>query len=152
MSSGVTLRSPMGKPSERSAAIRAATARAGELELSIEANAVKADEAASELARATAQYEEAAAELDAAKKKVSDLDAVYRDLGVRRGSLERELSALSKDNGALRHLRSDGLHADRCQGILRLEIGNAKRKCAGSFVFDANVLTGIGKRESLDHA
>lgn len=76
---------------------RAATARAGELELSIEANAVKADEAASELARATAQYEEAAAELDAAKKKVSDLDAVYRDLGVRRGSLERELSALSKD-------------------------------------------------------
>ena len=57
---------------------RAATARAGELELSIEANAVKADEAASELARATAQYEEAAAELDAAKKKVSDLDAVYR--------------------------------------------------------------------------
>ena len=76
---------------------RAATARAGELELSIEANAVKADEAASELARATAQYEEAAAELDAAKKKVSDLDAVYRDLGVRRGSLERELAALSKD-------------------------------------------------------
>ena len=76
---------------------RAATARAGELELSIEANAVKADEAASELARATAQYEEAAAELDAAKKKVSDLDAVYRDLGVRRGALERELAALSKD-------------------------------------------------------
>ena len=76
---------------------RAATARAGELELSIEANAVKADEAASELARATAQYEEAAGELDAAKKKVSDLDAVYRDLGVRRGALERELSALSKD-------------------------------------------------------
>ena len=72
-------------------------ARAGELELSIEANAVKADEAASELARATAQYEEAAGELDAAKKKVSDLDAVYRDLGVRRGALERELSALSKD-------------------------------------------------------
>ena len=76
---------------------RAATARAGELELSIEANAVKADEAASELKRATAQYEEAAGELDAAKKKVSDLDAVYRDLGVRRGALERELSALSKD-------------------------------------------------------
>ena len=76
---------------------RAAMARAGELELSIEANAVKADEAASELARATAQYEEAAGELDAAKKKVSDLDAVYRDLGVRRGALERELSALSKD-------------------------------------------------------
>ena len=76
---------------------RAATARAGELELSIEANAVKADEAASELARATAQYEEAAGELDAAKKKVSDLDAVYRDLGVRRGALERELAALSKD-------------------------------------------------------
>lgn len=58
---------------------------------------MKADEAASELARATAQYEEAAAELDAAKKKVSDLDAVYRDLGVRRGALERELAALSKD-------------------------------------------------------
>ncbi len=76
---------------------RAAMARAGELELSIEANAVKADEAASELKRATAQYEEAAGELDAAKKKVSDLDAVYRDLGVRRGALERELSALSKD-------------------------------------------------------
>ena len=76
---------------------RAATARAGELELSIEANAVKADEVASELARATAQYEEAAGELDAAKKKVSDLDPVYRDVGVRRGALERELSALSKD-------------------------------------------------------
>ena len=28
---------------------------------------------------------------------MSDLDAAYRDLGVRRGSLERELSALSKD-------------------------------------------------------
>lgn len=76
---------------------RAATTRAGELELAIEANAVKAEEAAAELARATAMYEEAAGELEAAKKKVSDLDAVYRDLGVKRGGLERELSALSKD-------------------------------------------------------
>lgn len=76
---------------------RAALARAGELTLAIEANAVKADEAASELDRTTAQYEEAVSELEAAKKKVDDLDAVYRDLGIRRGALERELSALSKD-------------------------------------------------------
>ena len=63
---------------------RAALARAAELELSQEANRVKADEAAGER--------------EAAEKKVSDLDCVYRDLGSRRGTLERELSAIAKDN------------------------------------------------------
>lgn len=77
---------------------RAALARAAELELSQEANRVKADEAAAELARATALFDEAAGEREAAEKKVSDLDCVYRDLGSRRGTLERELSAIAKDN------------------------------------------------------
>ncbi|MFR5091592.1 MAG: hypothetical protein ACLTDR_05845 [Adlercreutzia equolifaciens] len=59
---------------------------------------MKADEASIRAWRARRpSTRRAAGELDAAKKKVSDLDAVYRDLGVRRGSLERELSALSKD-------------------------------------------------------
>lgn len=76
---------------------RAARARAGELELSIEANRVKAAEASAELERAAALFDEAAGEREAAEKKVSDLDCVYRDLGARRGSLERELSALGRD-------------------------------------------------------
>ena len=59
---------------------------------------MKADEAAAELARATALFDEAAGEREAAEKKVSDLDCVYRDLGSRRGTLERELSAIAKDN------------------------------------------------------
>ncbi len=77
---------------------RAALARAAELELAQGANRVKADEAAAELARATALFDEAAGEREAAEKKVSDLDCVYRDLGSRRGTLERELSAIAKDN------------------------------------------------------
>ena len=56
------------------------------------------------------------------------------------------------DNGVSGYFSGNRLHTDRCQGILRLEIGNVKRKFAGSFVFDANIPTGIGKRESLDHA
>lgn len=76
---------------------RAALARAGELELALEANRVKAEEAAAELARANDLYAEAAGEREAAEKKVADLDCVYRDLGSRRGTLERELSALAKD-------------------------------------------------------
>ena len=76
---------------------RAATARAGELELSLEAAAVRVVEATGELERARAQAAEAAGERTAVDAKVSDLDAVYRDLGVRRGALEREVSALGKD-------------------------------------------------------
>lgn len=54
-------------------------------------------EATGELERARAQAAEAAGERTAVDAKVSDLDAVYRDLGVRRGALEREVSALGKD-------------------------------------------------------
>ncbi len=80
---------------------RAARARAGELELALEANRVKAAEATAELERATALFDEAAGERTAAEKKVSDLDCIYRDLGVKRGALERELSALGKDAQSL---------------------------------------------------
>ncbi|MCR2035986.1 AAA family ATPase, partial [Adlercreutzia mucosicola] len=80
---------------------RAARARAGELELALEANRVKAAEATAELERARALFDEAAAERAAAEKKVSDLDCIYRDLGVKRGTLERELSALGKDAQSL---------------------------------------------------
>ena len=83
-----------GHDAARAASGRRPGRRAGAFH---QANAVKADEAASELARATAQYEEAAAGLDAAKKKVSDLDAVYRDLGVRRGAWSASFRSLSKD-------------------------------------------------------
>ena len=76
---------------------RAALGRAGELELSLEAAAVRVVEATGELERARAQAAEAAGERTAVDAKVSDLDAVYRDLGVRRGALEREVSALGKD-------------------------------------------------------
>ncbi|MEC4183371.1 chromosome segregation protein SMC [Adlercreutzia sp. R21] len=76
---------------------RGALARAGELELSLEANRVKAAEAAAELERASTLFQEAAGERAEAEKKVSDLDCVYRDLGAKRGTLERELSALGKD-------------------------------------------------------
>ena len=80
---------------------RAARARAGELELALEANRVKAAEATAELERARALFDEAAGERAAAEKKVSDLDCIYRDLGVKRGTLERELSALGKDAQSL---------------------------------------------------
>ena len=80
---------------------RAARARAGELELALEANRVKAAEATAELERACALFDEAAGERTAAEKKVSDLDCIYRDLGVKRGALERELSALGKDAQSL---------------------------------------------------
>ena len=76
---------------------RAALSRAGELELSLEANAVKAAEAAAELERARAQLVEAEAEKAAATARVSDLELVYRDLGVKRGSLDRESNGLGKD-------------------------------------------------------
>ena len=80
--------------------------------------------------RATAQYEEAAGELDAAKKKVSDLDAVYRDLGVRRGALERELSALSKDAEKMtaeretarrRHAENTEALSDKLDSLLKVK-------------------------------
>ena len=78
---------------------RAALGRAGELELSLEAAAVRVVEAA--LASWSGRRAQAARRRPASARrstqKVSDLDAVYRDLGVRRGALEREVSALGKD-------------------------------------------------------
>ncbi|MDE8702991.1 chromosome segregation protein SMC [Adlercreutzia equolifaciens] len=76
---------------------RGALARAAELELSLEANAVKAAEAVAELERARELFEEARAERETAEKTVADLELVYRDLGVKRGTLEREFNALGKD-------------------------------------------------------
>ncbi|MCI9262759.1 MAG: chromosome segregation protein SMC, partial [Eggerthellaceae bacterium] len=76
---------------------RGALARAAELELSLEANAVKAAEAVAELERARELFEEARVERETAEKTVADLELVYRDLGVKRGALEREFNALGKD-------------------------------------------------------
>ncbi|MEE0705267.1 MAG: chromosome segregation protein SMC [Adlercreutzia sp.] len=76
---------------------RGALARAAELELSLEANAVKAAEAVAELERARELLEEARVERETAEKTVADLELVYRDLGVKRGALEREFNALGKD-------------------------------------------------------
>lgn len=76
---------------------RGALARAAELELSLEANAVKAAEAVAELERARELFEEAHVERETAEKTVADLELVYRDLGVKRGTLEREFNALGKD-------------------------------------------------------
>ena len=76
---------------------RGALARAAELELSLEANAVKAAEAVAELERARELFEEAHVERETAEKTVADLELVYRDLGAKRGTLEREFNALGKD-------------------------------------------------------
>ena len=56
---------------------------------------MKADEAASELARATAQYERRRRATRLRRRNAPGREKC--DLGVRRGALESELAALSKD-------------------------------------------------------
>ncbi|MDO4290230.1 MAG: chromosome segregation protein SMC [Eggerthellaceae bacterium] len=76
---------------------RAAVTRAGEIELVLEAARAKRAAAEADLAGAQSTLEQVRSERAAADARVAQLDAAYRDLGVRRGSLERESSALGRD-------------------------------------------------------
>ena len=76
---------------------RSAATRAGELEIALAANAAKKAAAEEELQSAQAQLAEVRAERTRAEARKASLEETYRDLGVRRGELERSVGATSRE-------------------------------------------------------
>lgn len=76
---------------------RSALSRVAELELSLAANAAKRETAQSELDAALAQADQVRADRIKAEARKAELDELYRDLGLRRSELDRQVGALSRE-------------------------------------------------------